>query len=168
MDNTASFYSSAEMLRVKLCRLPNAVTSLPIVYTARDRPYSRRIFNPIRAQIFSVKGLPPISHPHHSTTASPTTAAMNANDPSPGSIAQSDFHCVSAGEGVAFSTTGDWEKEVTGKAPSYTEPLFRPDVAKTIEEEMDNLSDELRELSLKIHGTSIGSKLLLADATDAQ
>ncbi|KAG9050416.1 hypothetical protein FS837_005489 [Tulasnella sp. UAMH 9824] len=83
--------------------------------------------------------------------AYPTNAATNVHNPKSGSIAQSDFHCVGAGEGVAFSTTGDWEKEVTGKAPSYTEPLFRPDVVKTIEEEMDNLSDELRELSLKIH-----------------
>ncbi|KIO34098.1 hypothetical protein M407DRAFT_240734 [Tulasnella calospora MUT 4182] len=83
--------------------------------------------------------------------ADSTQAATHVHDPNSGSVAQSDFHCVSAGEGVAFSTTGDWEKEATGKPPSYAEPLFRPDVVKTIEEEIYNLSDELRELSLKIH-----------------
>lgn len=57
--------------------------------------------------------------------------------------------CVAAGEGVAFSTLGDWE---VGKPPAYFEPLFRPDVAASIEEELDNLSHDLRELSLKIHG----------------
>lgn len=85
--------------------------------------------------------------------ADSTQAAIDHN-PNSGSVAQPDFHCVSAGEGVSFSTIGDWEKEVTGKPPSYAEPLFRPDVAKSIEEEIESLSDELRELSLKIHGAS--------------
>ncbi|KAG8951841.1 hypothetical protein FRC04_005533 [Tulasnella sp. 424] len=82
--------------------------------------------------------------------ADSTQAAIDHN-PDSGSVAQPDFHCVSAGQGVTFSTIADWEKEVTGKPPSYPEPLFRPDVAKSIEEEIESLSDELRELSLKIH-----------------
>lgn len=31
-------------------------------------------------------------------------------------------------------------------------PIFRPDVMKTIEDTLNDLNSELRELSLKIHG----------------
>ncbi|KAG9013748.1 hypothetical protein FRB90_005753 [Tulasnella sp. 427] len=83
--------------------------------------------------------------------ADPSQAPNHNHDPKSSIAAEPDFHCVSVGEGVAFSTIGDWEKDVIGKPPSYAEPLFRPDVVKDIEEEMESLSDELRELSLKIH-----------------
>ncbi|KAG8909050.1 hypothetical protein FRC01_007176, partial [Tulasnella sp. 417] len=83
--------------------------------------------------------------------ADPTQAVTHMHDPHSGSVTQPNFYCTSMEESEAFSTIGDWEKEAAGKPPSYTEPLFRPDVAKTIEEELESLSDELRELSLKIH-----------------
>ncbi|KAG8970644.1 hypothetical protein FRC05_000502 [Tulasnella sp. 425] len=82
--------------------------------------------------------------------ADPKQAAIDHN-PNSGSVAQPGFHCVGAGEIAAFSTIEDWEKEMTGNHSSYAEPLFSPDVVKSIEEEMENLADELRELSLKIH-----------------
>ncbi|KIO34099.1 hypothetical protein M407DRAFT_17012 [Tulasnella calospora MUT 4182] len=87
-----------------------------------------------------------------STMADLPQAATHAHDPNSGFATHPDCYCVGTGEDEAFSTIGEWEKEVTGKPPSYTEPLFRPEVAKTIEEELESLSDELRELSLKIHG----------------
>lgn len=90
------------------------------------------------------------------TMADQTQAASHVHDANSGSFTEPNFHCGDTGESKAFSTIEDWEKEIAGRPPSYSEPLFRPDVAKTIEEELGSLSDELRELSLKIHGASFG------------
>ncbi|KAG8923228.1 hypothetical protein FRC00_006489, partial [Tulasnella sp. 408] len=81
--------------------------------------------------------------------ATQTQAVAHVHDANSGSFTEPNFHCGDTGESEAFSTIEDWEK--AGKPPSYSEPHFRPDVAKTIEEELESLSDELRELSLKIH-----------------
>lgn len=97
--------------------------------------------------------------------ADSTKAATHDHNPNSGSVVQPDFHGAGAEESVSFSTVGDWEKEVTRKPPSYAEPLFRPDVAKSIEEEMESLSNELRELSLKIHGAFLGSSSTSANGS---
>ena len=42
--------------------------------------------------------------------------------------------------------------KLPGYAPDPTREIFRPEVLKFIEECVDGYNDELRELSLKIHG----------------
>jgi hypothetical protein len=52
--------------------------------------------------------------------------------------------------------SGGAEVYMNDKPPAYTPSLsrdiFRPEVLKFIEETVDSYNDELRELSLKIHG----------------
>lgn len=81
-------------------------------------------------------------------------ATSNANEfksePRNGLTAAAPCYCTSgAGAGVYPSD----------KPPAYTpqasKDIFKPEVLKYIEERVDKYNDDLRQLSLKIHGTSV-------------
>lgn len=55
---------------------------------------------------------------------------------------------------ITFSTLGGWEKSSIGRPPSYREATLLQDVIETIERSFEKLMDDLRGLSLEIHGTS--------------
>lgn len=64
--------------------------------------------------------------------------------------------------GIAFSSLDGSEKSSVGRPPSYCEPTFRLDVIETIERSFEELNDDLRDLSLKIHGASDPSYVFTA------